>query len=76
MLQGYVGVFLDKVKIESHFCASKGEWDYYSFLTLDIKNPPVIPGEDRCVFGTPEKPFKKEMFRGSNTDPHKVWLDV
>ena len=33
--------------------------------TLDIQNPPVIPGEDRYL--EPLKAFKTEMFGGSNT---------
>ena len=35
------------------------------YFPLDIRNPAVIPGEDRCEFGTPKS--RTSRFGGSNT---------
>ena len=41
-------------------------------LALDIQNPPVIPGEDRCLEALKAEP--QEMFGGSNTSSIDVWM--
>ena len=46
-------------------------WRWNAEATPDIPNPPVIPGEDRCL--EPLKAESQEMFGGSNTDPHQVF---
>ena len=40
--------------------------------SLDIQNPPVIPGEDRCL--EPLKAEPQGMFWGSNTSSTGVWM--
>ena len=44
----------------------------FSETSIYIQNPPVIPGEDRCERNS-WKTFKKVMFGGSATYPHKVF---
>ena len=43
-----------------------------SNIYLDIQNPPVIPGEDRCL--EPLKAEPQEMVGGSNTSSIGVWM--
>jgi len=48
---------------------------FFKNIPIDIQNPPVIPGEDWCEFGTPKSVSPQEMLRGSpNIDPHKVFI--
>ena len=52
-----------------------GAWRFLEVLgvnSLDIQNHPVIPGDVRCEFGTPNLKHPQEMFGGLSTEPQKV----
>ena len=40
---------------------------FFRDMSLDIQNPPVIPGEDRCEFGTPKSRALGDVNGGEKT---------
>ena len=50
-------------------------WLIFMINPYDIPNPPVIPGEYRCEFGTHKsRTTSGDVKRGSNTSSNGVWM--